>query len=319
MNTPIGDDTSRVTVADLLGEEARGLCLTLLSQDVSLERPIVNYRIQKHGLIFAGFTRFFEPERIQLLGQAELAYLETLSSQRRLEVLEQLCRLRPICLIITRACVSPPELLEKCNSNDIPLLQSSLSVTAFFDAINRYFENFINPETTIHGVLLDIHSTGVLLVGKSGIGKSEVALDLVQRGHRLIADDVVVMRFLPPATVVGEANAILRFHMEIRGLGIIDIEDIFGVTAVRDRQRVDLVIELVAWKDYDGGKRLNLETEYFPILGVNIPKATIPVSPGRNLVTIVEVAAHAYRLRRQGRHSGQALLSELSRRLQEDK
>ncbi len=312
MNVP---DSMKVTVADLLGDEARGLRLILLTPEVSLSRKIINYRIQKHGLIFAGFTQFFEPERIQLMGTAEVAYLETLSVPRRLEVIEQLCALQPICLVASQACPPPAELLQKCRESGIPLLQSTLSVAAFFDAINRYFENFINPETTIHGVLLDIHSTGVLLVGKSGIGKSEVALDLIQRGHRLIADDVVIMRFRPPGSVVGEANAILKFHMEIRGLGIINIEDIFGITAVRESQRVDLVIELVAWKEYDGSKRLNLDQETFPVLGVNIPKATIPVSPGRNLVTIVEVAAHTYRLQKQGKQTGMALLDDLSNRL----
>lgn len=312
------DDSLKIAVADLLGDEARGLNLSLLTPEVPLNRKITNYRIQKHGLIFAGFTQFFEPERIQIMGMAEVAYLETLSRSRRLEVIEQLCALQPICLIATRACPPPAELLQKCRESDIPLLQSSLSVAAVFDAINRYFEDFINPETTVHGVLLDIHSTGVLLVGKSGIGKSEVALDLIQRGHRLVADDVVVMRFRPPGTVVGESNAILKFHMEIRGLGIINIEDIFGVTAVRESQRVDLVVELVAWKEYDDSKRLNLDQETFPILGVNVPKATIPVSPGRNLVTIVEVAAHTYRLRKQGKQTGLALLNDLADRLKTD-
>jgi len=307
-----------LTVADLLKEEARGLRLSLLSPEVSLEREIGNYRIQKHGLIFAGFDQFFEPERMQLIGVAEVAYLATLTAERRLDVVSRLCALRPICIIATRACEPPQELLHKCTEFDIPLLQSQLSVSAFFDAVNRYFEDFINPETTTHGVLLDIHSTGVLLVGKSGVGKSEVALDLLQRGHRLIADDVVVMRFRPPATVVGEANAILKFHMEIRGLGIINIEDIFGVTAVRESQRVDLVIELIAWDEYDGSKRLNLEPESFSILGVNIPKATIPVNPGRNLVTIVEVAAHTFRLQRQGKNTGSGLLDDLARRLNPD-
>ena len=318
MSVPDRGDSLKVAVADLLRDEARGLRLTLLTPEVPLNRKIINYRIQKHGLIFAGFTQFFEPERIQLLGMTEVAYLETLSSQRRLEVIEQLCVLRPICLISSRDCPPPVELLQKCRECEIPLLQSTLSVAAFFDAINRYFENFINPETTIHGVLLDIHSTGVLLIGKSGIGKSEVALDLIQRRHRLIADDIVVMRFRPPGTVVGEANAILKFNMEIRGLGIINIEDIFGVTAVHESQRVDLVIELVSWKEYDGSKRLNLDQESFPILGVNIPKATIPVSPGRNLVTIVEVAAHTYRLQKQGKQTGLALLDDLANRLKVD-
>lgn len=318
MRTPESQETSRLTVADLLKDEARGLRLSLLSPKVPLEREISNYRIQKHGLIFAGFDQFFEPERMQLMGVAEVAYLATLTAERRLEVVTQLCALRPICIIATRSCEPPLELLQKCAECEIPLLQSQLSVSAFFDAVNRYFENFINPETNIHGVLLDIHSTGVLLVGKSGVGKSEVALDLLQRGHRLIADDVVVMRFRPPATVVGEANAILKFHMEIRGLGIINIEDIFGVTAVRESQRVDLVIELIAWDEYDGSKRLNLESENFPVLGVNIPKATIPVNPGRNLVTIVEVAAHTFRLQKQGKNTGSDLLDDLARRLNPD-
>ncbi|MCK5680331.1 HPr(Ser) kinase/phosphatase [bacterium] len=312
------NEALRLTVGDLLKDEARGLRLSLLSPEVSLAREIANYRIQKHGLVFAGFDQFFEPERIQLMGAAEVAYLETLSPERRLEVVEQLCALNPICIIATRTCEPPAELLERCQECDIPLLQSTLSVSAFFDAVNRYFENFINPETTIHGVLLDIHSIGVLLVGKSGIGKSEIALDLLQRGHRLIADDVVVMRFRPPATVIGEANAILKFHMEIRGLGIINVEDVFGVIAVRDNQRVDLVIELIAWDEYDGSKRLNLDQEVFPILGVNVPKATIPVSPGRNLVTIVEVAAHTFRLQKQGKKTGSGLLDDLARRLNYD-
>ena len=315
MRVPDTQEALRLTVADLLQDEARGLRLSLLSPEVPLGREITNYRIQKHGLIFAGFDQFFEPERMQLMGVAEVAYLAGLTAARRLEVVVHLCSLRPICIIATRSCEPPLELLQKCIECKIPLLQSQLSVSAFFDAVNRYFEDFINPETTIHGVLLDIHSTGVLLIGKSGVGKSEVALDLLQRGHRLVADDVVVMRFRPPATVVGEANAILKFHMEIRGLGIINIEDIFGVTAVRESQRVDLVIELIAWDEYDGSKRLNLEPEYFSILGVNIPKATIPVNPGRNLVTIVEVAAHTFRLRKQGKNTGSELLDDLARRL----
>ncbi len=318
MRTPDQRETLSLTVADLLKDDARGLCLSLLSSGVSLDREIKNYRIQKHGLIFAGFNQFFEPERMQLMGMAEVAYLEGLDLERRLEVVNRLCALQPICIIVTRSCEPPAELLEHCKKCEIPLLQSSLSVSAFFDAVNRYFEDFINPETTVHGVLLDIHSTGVLLVGKSGVGKSEVALDLLQRGHRLIADDVVVMRFRPPATVVGEANAILKFNMEIRGLGIINIEDIFGVTAVHDSQQVDLVIELIAWDEYDEGKRLNLDQESFSILGVNIPKATIPVNPGRNLVTIVEVAAHTFRLQKQGRKTGASLLEDLSRRLNRD-
>ena len=318
MSAPDRDEGLKVTVADLLGDEARGLGLSLLTPEVSLDRKIVNYRIQKHGLIFAGFTQFFEPERIQLMGAAEVAYLENLSLPNRLEVIEQLCGLCPICLISSRSCSPPTELLQKCRECEIPLLQSTLSVAAFFDAINRYFENFINPEISTHGVLLDIHSNGVLLVGKSGIGKSEVALDLIQRGHRLIADDVVVMRFRPPGSIVGEANAILKFHMEIRGLGIINIEDIFGVTAVRQSQRVDLVVELVAWEEYDGSKRLNLDQETFPVLGVNIPKVTIPVSPGRNMVTIVEVAAHNFRLQKQGKQIGMTLLDDLAERLKTD-
>ena len=318
MRAPDLQEVLRLTVADLLKDEARGLRLRLLSSEVSLEREISNYRIQKHGLIFAGFDQFFEPERIQLMGVAEVAYLEALSLERRLEVVDQLCSLRPICIIATRTCEPPVELLRMCKKCDIPLLQSTLSVSAFFDAMNRYFEDFINPETTVHGVLLDIHSTGVLLIGKSGIGKSEVALDLLQRGHRLIADDVVVMRFRPPATVVGEVNAVLKFNMEIRGLGIINIEDIFGVTAVRESQRLDLVIEFVAWDEYDSSKRLNLDQETFPILGVNIPKATIPVSPGRNLVTIVEVAAHTFRLQQQGKKNSSGLLDDLARRLDRD-
>ena len=317
MSTPDYDNGPQVTVADLLGAEARGLCLSLLTPEAPLNRKIINYRIQKHGLIFAGFTQFFEPERIQLMGMAEVAYLETLSLQRRLEVIEQLCLLRPICLIVTKACPPPVELRQKCREYEIPLLQSTLSLAVVFDAIHRYFEDFINPETTIHGVLLDIHNTGLLIVGKSGIGKSEVALDLIQRGHRLIADDVVIIRFRPPGILVGEANAILKFHMEIRGLGIINIEDIFGVTAVHESQRIDLVIDLVSWEEFDDSKRLNLDQETYSILGVNIPKSTIPVSPGRNLVTIVEVAAHTYRLQKQGKQTGLALLDDLANRLAE--
>ncbi len=317
MSAPDHDNGLKVTVADLLGDDARDLCLSLLTPEIPLNRKIINFRIQKHGLIFAGFTQFFEPKRIQLMGMAEVAYLESLSLQRRLEVVEQLCVLQPICLIVTRDCPPPVELLQKCQEYKIPLLQSTLSLAVVFDAIHRYFEDLINPETTIHGVLLDIHNTGLLIVGKSGIGKSEVALDLVQRGHRLIADDVVVIRFRPPGIVVGEANAILKFHMEIRGLGIINIEDIFGVTAVHESQRVDLVIELISWEEYDDSKRLNLDQETYPILGVNIPKSTIPVSPGRNLVTIVEVAAHSYRLQKQGKQTGLALLADLANRLAE--
>jgi len=155
MRVPESQETSRLTVADLLKDEARGLRLSLLSPEVPLGREISNYRIQKHGLVFAGFDQFFEPERMQLMGVAEVAYLATLTPERRREVVAQLCALRPICIIATRACEPPTELLHQCTECKIPLLHSQLSVSAFFDAVNRYFEDFINPETTIHGVLLD--------------------------------------------------------------------------------------------------------------------------------------------------------------------
>ncbi|HDJ28668.1 MAG TPA: HPr(Ser) kinase/phosphatase [Proteobacteria bacterium] len=308
----------KITVSQLLeNEESYDLQLVPLNPEAEYNRIISHYRIQKHGLAFAGFTKYLDQERIQLIGKTETDYLESLDNINCTEILTKLCKRDVACFIITTGLAPHPILLTQSNIHHIPILQTQHKTSRFIIRVNRFLEDYLSPTTTIHGVLLDIYGVGVLLIGESGIGKSECALDLIHRGHRLVADDIIHVHHIPPVTLVGSAHLPANYHMEIRGLGLINIEDIFGVTAIREQKRIDLVIKLISWDQYDNGDRLNLEQKTHTLLGVFLPLQILPVSPGRNLVTIIEIAARNHMLTKMGKAPGRDLLEQLNRKLEQ--
>jgi len=216
---------------------------------------------------------------------------------------------------VTRNRRVPADLARRGNNNNIPVLRTKLSSTDFIERVIDLLEERLSPRLSLHGVLVDILGIGVLLLGKSGIGKSECALDLICRGHRLVADDIVDLQFKPPKTIFGRGAGVITYHMEIRGLGVINIKDLFGVAAIRDRKKVELVVELVEFDPSQEYDRLGIDDEYYTILDVDLPYLMLPVLPGKNLSTLVEVAARNHLLKLKGHHSGRefqtALLHEI--------
>lgn len=311
---------ARLSIAELLAEKESGLDLELLAGKGGLERLVQVPRIQKPGLALAGYTKNLHPDRIQVLGSTELTYLEEITAQdpeRAQQNISELCSLEICCLIITKGQDAPADLLREVDRRDIPLLRSHHVSSTFISLITQYLEERLLPQTTVHGVLVDVLGVGVLLIGKSGIGKSECALDLVLRGHRLVADDVVKVRFKFPAVLFGQGSDLLHYHMEIRGLGIINIKHLFGVAAIRERKKIDLVIELAEWQDGAEYDRLGLEDRHYELLGVSLPYLTIPVRPGRNITGIVEVAARNQLLKEMGYHSAAEFEERLEQRMAE--
>lgn len=310
----------RLCIEELLAEKEAGLDLELLAGERGLGRCVQVPRIQKPGLALAGYTKNLHPDRIQVLGATELSYIEELYQLDPAKTdcqIAELCSLDICCFIITKNLQAPPNLLREVEKHGIPLLRSHHQSSTFISLLTQYLEERLLPQTTVHGVLVDVLGVGVLLFGKSGIGKSECALDLVLRGHRLVADDVVKVRLKLPAVLFGEGSDLLHYHMEIRGLGIINIKHLFGVAAIRERKKIDLVLELVEWQEGDEYDRLGLEEQTYELLGVHLPRLTIPVRQGRNITTIVEVAARNQLLKEMGYHSAVEFEQRLEQRMAE--
>ncbi len=310
----------RLSISELLSETEAGLDLELLAGERGLDRFVQIPRIQKPGLALAGYTKNLHPDRIQVLGATELSYLSDLTQQdaRKAEDhIVQLCALDICCFIITKNLDPPASLVREAESHNIPLLRSHHQSSTFISLITQYLEERLLAQTNVHGVLVDVLGVGILLLGKSGIGKSECALDLVLRGHRLVTDDIVKVRLKLPAVLFGEGNDLLHYHMEIRGLGILNIKHLFGVAAIRERKKIDLVIELVEWQDGYEYDRLGFEEKSYELLGVKLPLQTIPVRNGRNITTIVEVAARNQFLKEMGYHSALEFEERLELRMAE--
>lgn len=308
---------AQLSVRELLEEQDTGLDLEILSGAEGLSKCIKSHRIQKPGLALAGHLSYLHPARLQILGSTELSYLEELDPQIAAENIERLCPLGFSCFIITKGQAPPPVLIEKTAKYDIPILRTQMQSSAFISLISKFLEERLLPATMVHGVLVDVFGVGVLLVGKSGIGKSECALDLVLRGHRLVADDVVKVRTKLPAVLFGEGSDLLHYHMEIRGLGIINIKHLFGVSAIRERKKIDVTIELLEWEDGANYDRLGLDEQHYELLGIKIPLLKIPVCPGRNISSILEVAARNQLLKEMGYNSAREFQDRLEKRMAE--
>lgn len=262
--------------------------------------------INRPGLLFAGFEDYFGSQRVQVIGNAEHFYFEQLDEQARDAALERLFAQHIPCVIVTRGIAPHHRSLELAERYNVPFLGSKLTTTAINTLLADYLDDLLAPSTSLHGTLMDIGGTGVLLTGDSGMGKSETALELVHRGHRLVADDAVVVRKVDNQ-LIGRAPESIKFFMEVRGIGIIDVRSMFGVGSVLDSDDINLVVQLEKWKSDMTYDRFGNENRTEEILGMQIPKMTIPVMPGRNLAIVVEVAARNYRLKRFGYDAAQSL------------
>jgi HPr kinase/phosphorylase len=274
-------------------------------------------RIQKLGLALAGFTQYVHEGRLQIIGQAEIWFLDRMDEARRREAIRNLGLDKISCILVTKGLEPPPELAAAAEEAALPLLSTGAVSSVAISAVTDYLHEMLAPLVVRHGVLLDIYGLGVLIEGASGIGKSECALDLVARGHRLVSDDVVEVRRIGAERLVGRAPELLREHLEIRGLGIINIRDLFGVSATSTSKSIDLSIRLERWEEASGVDRLGIDAQAVEILGVPVPRALIPVSPGRNLSTLVETAVRVQLLRARGYDAAQRFVDRHSKLLGE--
>ncbi|MBT2583719.1 HPr(Ser) kinase/phosphatase [Planococcus sp. ISL-109] len=285
--------------------------LKLISGEEGIGRRIAISDISRPGLEMAGYFTHYPANRMQLLGKTELSFFAMLKPEERLDRMMKLCTDDTPAIIVSNDVEVPKELVIASSERHVPVLSTKMTTTRFSSLLTNFLESQLAPTTAVHGVLVDIYGIGVLLTGKSGVGKSETALELVKKGHRLVADDCVEIRQEGEDTLIGHPPKLIEHLLEIRGVGIIDIMTLFGASAVRNFKRISLVIDLELWdpdKTYD---RLGLEEETMKIIDTELTKLTIPVRPGRNLSVIIEVAAMNYRLKRMGVNAAE----EFSKRL----
>jgi HPr kinase/phosphorylase len=306
----------RLDIADFVRERCgSGLELSVLAGAAGLSNVIESGRIQKLSLALTGFTRQIRPGRLQIIGETEILYCEGMGADQRREVFRAACRV-PVCaFLVTKGLRPPEELLAEAEAHGVPVLWCAERSSLVIDTVQRYLEDRLAPRMRIHGTLLEIFGVGVLIRGDSGIGKSECALEMIQRGHRLVADDVVEVRQISTQLLVGACTEPVRHHLEVRGIGIINIADLFGVAAVRNRKRIELVVRLREWEEGGDYDRLGLEDRRETIVGVAIPCVDLPVASGRNLAILIEVAARLFMLKQRGYHPARALVDELDRNL----
>lgn len=301
-----------ITVGELLDRAELGV-KAVAGRD-GLTRRVTVPRIQKPGLALTGWPEQLHDGRVLVLGGTEIDYLEGREQARTMGIATMMAS-DPACLVVCRSRVPPAELVAAAEERGVTLLVSSLVTSDFISAVTAWMADRLAPSTEVHGVLLDVLGIGVLVIGKSGIGKSETALDLVVRGHRLVADDVIRIR-RQGAGVVGRSAGVLGHHMEIRGIGIINVKDLFGIAAVRETKKIELVIELREWSAEEEYDRLGFDDRTDDLLGVPVPALRLPVRPGRNLATLVEVAARNQLLKLQGTHSARAFRDQLHRAME---
>lgn len=286
--------------------------LTLVSGQEGIGRHIAVSDISRPGLEMAGYFTHYPANRVQLLGKTELSFFDMLLPHERVERMRKLCSPDTPAIIISHDMKVPEELEIASNEENVPVLTAKMATTRFSSLLTNFLESKLAPTTAVHGVLVDIFGVGVLITGKSGVGKSETALELVKKGHRLVADDCVEIRQETENTLVGNAPKLIEHLLEIRGLGIIDIMTLFGASAIRSFKRISLVIELENWDAHKTYDRLGLEEEKMRIIDTDLTKLTIPVRPGRNLAVIIEVGTMNYRLKRMGVNAAEEFSNRLN-------
>jgi HPr kinase/phosphorylase len=299
-----------VTVRDLLEARAPGLGLTLAAGARGLDRAIAMPRMQQPGLALAGFLPQLHPDRVQVLGNSEISYLGTLGPAAGARV-AAVAEAGVACFVVTNGAAAPAALTRAAEAAGVAVLVTATRTGDFIRAATAWLEERLAPETTLHACLVEVHGLGTLILGSSGIGKSEAALDLISRGHRLVADDAVLVRRISPTVLRGRTAELLAHHMEIRGLGVIDIEALYGTLATLDDRQIDLVVELTEWSDE--ADRLGIEESTYTLLDVALPLVRIPVQAGRTLGLLIETAARNQLLRWRGRHSAAEFTERIDR------
>ncbi len=313
MENEVMQDTNEVYSVSLDRVIAERSLETVYLPDLPENIGITNVGVNRPGLQFAGFYDHYDPTRIQIIGKVEHLYLKNLSEEERHTQLDRFFASQPVSVIFTSNLEITPELRALAEMHRVPLLRTELDTSAFMAALIAFLNTELGPRITRHGVLVEVYGEGVLLLADSGIGKSETAIELVKRGHRLIADDAVEIRRVSAKTLVGRAPEIIRHYVELRGIGIVDVRRLFGMGAVKNTEKIDLIINLEQWvqgKMYD---RLGLEEQTTDILGIQVPSILIPVRPGRNLAIIIEIAAMNNRQKKMGYNTAE----EFNKRLME--
>ncbi|OGS19935.1 MAG: hypothetical protein A3J83_01480 [Elusimicrobia bacterium RIFOXYA2_FULL_40_6] len=303
----------KYSVGDLLKNKGKALSLTLLSGKDGLSRPIVQPEINRLGLALSGHFTHFPAEQIHIWGAAEQTYAQNLSLEIRYKVLKELMRSFPQipCIIVTKDFEPPKELIDLSNEYNLPLVRTPSQTSEFLIDLFLAIEEQLAPVIHLHGVLVEIYGLGVLITGDSGIGKSECALELIKRGHMLVADDVVKIRRRTRGVLVGSVEKIISHHIEVRGIGIIDVKSIFGLGATLDNAKIELVVKLEEWKSSQEYDRLGIDERVTNILGTSVPEIIMPVRPGRNLAVLLEIAALNQRLKQGGHYSAKLLDEKL--------
>jgi HPr kinase/phosphorylase len=304
-----------LTVELLLGRKRESLALELLTDGRGLARVVSGGDISSPGLVLTGFTERFPSDRIQVLGETEVAFLNSLDGDRRRAALDLFLSFEIPVIFLTKGQDPPEPLLELANERGVPVVRSLLRTAEFYSRIKPFLEDQFAPTTTIHGSLADVYGVGLLFTGKSGIGKSEAVLDLVERGHRLVADDMVVAARRGTDILIGRGHVLQRHHMEIRGVGIIDIAQLFGIRSIRQQKRIEVIVHLEPWDEDSHYDRTGLDPQHVEILGVRLPRLVVPLNPGKNITVITEVLALNHLLKYAGIDSAARFDQRLRQRL----
>jgi HPr kinase/phosphorylase len=304
---------------DFVSRRGDPLQLEAVTGDLGLDRQMPEAEVASPGLALAGYTGRFAPHRIHVFGETEITYLNSISPEQRQATLAKFFSFDLPCIFVTKGQDVPPEMLELARSRSVPVFRSKLKTAEFYRRIKPIVEEAFAPRTTLHGSLADVYGVGLLFIGRSGIGKSECVLDLVERGHRLVADDVVQITRRGNDVLIGRGHELAAHHMEIRGIGLIDIPALFGVRAVRQQKRIEVVVQLEDWETAKDTDRTGLTREETTILDVAVPRVVVPLNPGKNITVISEVVAMMHLLRYSGVDVAAAFNARLIKRMKEQR
>ena len=294
-----------------LAEEAN---LTIAYTPCELEKiQVTATEVYRPGILLAGYYENFDSKRIQIIGLTEMSYLDELSTSLRNTHLEKLFSFQPPAIVLTRGMQPLSEMMQFAKQYGVPILMSTEMTSALMGQLITTLNTELAPRITRHGVLVEVYGEGILILGDSGVGKSETAIELVKRGHRLIADDAVEIKKVSPHELVGSAPPVLKHYIELRGIGVINVAKLFGMGAVKESSNIDLIINMVPWRDGEAYDRLGMETQYTEILDVKVPSITVPITPGRNLAVIFEVAAMNNRQKRMGYNAAVEFTEQMSK------
>ncbi len=301
---------------NLVKDKKSELELSLLNEQVSLDIEISSIEIERLGLVLAGFYDETPEKTISVLGKREINYINSLDDEARESSLAQLGKIDISCIVVSDNIIPPKALVDFCNRAKIPLLNSTLSCTQLVTKLKIYLDLKLAPTIQIHGTVVDVYDVGMLFIGESGVGKSECALDLLAKGHRLVADDLVKLTKSPDGLLIASSASMLGHFMEIRGVGIIDLEKIFGLRAVSLNKKIDVEVQLVAWEKIEEFERIGIKERFKSHMGVKVPVNIIPLSPGKNITTIIEIIAMNFLLKRQGYNSAKTFIERLDKEME---